>query len=316
MANSDNSEKVKDDIEDISLGSLLRRSREERNIDLDEAVEATRIRRNNLEALENEDWNKLPSSVFVKGFLKSYAEFLGLDKEMVLDHYRKVFPHQEYKPQALKGINLQSAKGYLFVIIAVLILAFVFAVIYLKKSDVSVIDKTIQNVEIQAPEEEKENLPEDANDQVREIEEEEEFVFEGETENTTEESVIEENAAKEDVTEEITAEENVVAPESEPDQGDRIFRELAVPEEEEHEEPSSPQYTLTANINKQTWIAIYIDEKPVKEYLFQPGNTVKWSAEEGFDILIGNAGGIEFFLNGDPVGNLGTEGSVVRLKLP
>ncbi len=82
MDKSHNNRKAEGIPEDTSLGSLLRRSREERHIDLDEAVSTTRIRRNYLEALENEEWSKLPSQVFVKGFLRSYAELLGLDKEM------------------------------------------------------------------------------------------------------------------------------------------------------------------------------------------------------------------------------------------
>ena len=43
---------------------------------------------------------------------------------------------------------------------------------------------------------------------------------------------------------------------------------------------------------------------------------MKWTADKGFDILVGNAAGIEFFLNGKEVGYLGPEGKVVRLKLP
>ncbi|GAG11961.1 unnamed protein product, partial [marine sediment metagenome] len=50
--------------------------------------------------------------------------------------------------------------------------------------------------------------------------------------------------------------------------------------------------------------------------LFRPGETMRWTAEDSFDILIGNAGGIEFSLNGNPIGHLGAEGKVVRLKLP
>jgi cytoskeletal protein RodZ len=96
MDKSYNNKKAKDIQEDISLGSLLRKSREERHIDLDEVVRLTRIRRHTLEALENEEWSKLPSQVFVKGFLKSYAEFLGLDKEMVLNYYQKASPFQKY----------------------------------------------------------------------------------------------------------------------------------------------------------------------------------------------------------------------------
>ncbi len=95
-----------------------------------------------------------------------------------------------------------------------------------------------------------------------------------------------------------------------------VPEESAILEEAKEEQPLSPQLMLTANITSQTWIAIYIDEEPVKEYLFQPGQTVRWTAHKGFDILVGNAGGIEFFLNGKEVGYLGPEGKVVRVKLP
>jgi len=278
--------------EDISLGSLLRRSREERRIDLDEAASVTRIRRNNLEALENEEWSKLPSRVFVKGFLRSYAEFLGLDKEMVLDSYRKVFPFQECKPEALKGIDLKSTRWYHITIILVLALAFALAIIYLKKSDISIIDKALQHIETQVPEEKKEDLSENKDDKIQE-----DIFLEGENEDTAEKK-------------------DEIVPKLDSAQATRILRELTVPQEEIYEEPLSPRYTLTANVNKQTWIAINIDDSSVKEYLFQPGNTVKWTAEKGFDILVGNAGGIEFFLNGNPVGNLGAEGQVVRVNLP
>ena len=273
----------------------------ERNIDLDEAASVTRIRRYNLEALENEEWDKLPSRVFIKGFLKSYAEFLGLDKGMILDYYQRISPYQEYKLQALKGIDLQSARWYLVVILSVLVLVFFSAIIYFKKSDILISDTTLQHLETPISEQEKKNLPlsedeEGEDDKVQE-DNQEEFFLEAENEDTVEkESEIELGLESGEV--------------------DRIFRELPISDTEKPEEVFYPQYTLTANINKQTWIAIYIDDKPVKEYLFKPGSAAKWTAEKGFDILVGNAGGIEFSLNGNPVGSLGTEGRVVRLQLP
>ncbi|MFW6148020.1 MAG: DUF4115 domain-containing protein, partial [Thermodesulfobacteriota bacterium] len=84
----------------------------------------------------------------------------------------------------------------------------------------------------------------------------------------------------------------------------------------QEEEPVSPQFTLTAKVTKRTWIAIYVDDQPVKEYLFQPGETFSWQADQGFDILVGNAGGIDLILNGEEIGPLGAEGKVVRVKLP
>ncbi len=98
--------------------------------------------------------------------------------------------------------------------------------------------------------------------------------------------------------------------------GPEVVEEPPVLQEAGGEGPPSARFTLTAQINNPTWIAIYIDDGPVREYLFQPGDTMKWTADKGFDILVGNAAGIEFFLNGKEVGYLGPEGKVVRLKLP
>ena len=73
---------------------------------------------------------------------------------------------------------------------------------------------------------------------------------------------------------------------------------------------------LTGTVRLRTWIKIYIDDQEPKEYIFQPGSRPQWKASEGFDILIGNAAGIEFDLNGKKIENLGVPGQVVRVKLP
>jgi cytoskeleton protein RodZ len=66
------------------LGDLLRRTREEKGLSLDQAMEATRIRKEFLQALEEEDLDRLPAPVYVKGFLRNYASFLGLNPQDVL----------------------------------------------------------------------------------------------------------------------------------------------------------------------------------------------------------------------------------------
>ena len=91
---------------------------------------------------------------------------------------------------------------------------------------------------------------------------------------------------------------------------------IPIKKEEEEKKPLLPRLILTANVKSRTWIAISIDDTSVKEFLFQPGQTPRWTAEKGFNILVGNAAGIEFFLNGKEVSNLGAQGQVVRIKLP
>jgi len=70
-----------------TLGPYLRSAREAKGIDLREAAQQTRISINFLKAIEEEDFAKLPGVVFVKGFLKSYARFLQLDEDEVMNRY-------------------------------------------------------------------------------------------------------------------------------------------------------------------------------------------------------------------------------------
>ena len=61
------------------LGETLRRARLSKNVTFEDAERVTRIRREYLEALEQEDFGRLPAPVYARGFLRSYAGYLGLD---------------------------------------------------------------------------------------------------------------------------------------------------------------------------------------------------------------------------------------------
>jgi hypothetical protein len=269
--------KEKEIPEDISLGIFLKKSREERHIELDEVVEATRIRRHNLEAIENEEWSKLPSQVFIKGFLKSYA---------VIHHYLRTSSFEKTTPEALKKIRPQLIRPYLIIIIPVLVLALIVALIYLNKRNISVTDKAFQYFGTQSPGEKMEGIVEKEDNKEQDEREKETLLLE---DKIVVDEVVDDTIVLEDST---------------------------IPMKREEEKPLLPRFILTANVKSRTWIAICIDDTPVKEYLFQPGQTPRWTAEKGFNILVGNAGGIEFSLNGKEIGNLGPQGQVVRIKLP
>ena len=61
------------------IGSALRRAREGLGLSFEEAEEATKIRRDFLRGLERDDHDGLPEAVYVRGFVKTYADYLGLD---------------------------------------------------------------------------------------------------------------------------------------------------------------------------------------------------------------------------------------------
>ena len=61
------------------IGPVLERARKDRGLSLEEAERATKIRKRYLDGLERDDYSVLPDAVYARGFLKTYANFLGLD---------------------------------------------------------------------------------------------------------------------------------------------------------------------------------------------------------------------------------------------
>jgi cytoskeleton protein RodZ len=71
------------------IGATLREARMRAKIDINEVETRTKIRAKYLRAIENEEWALLPGDVYVKSFLRTYADYLGLDSRQILDDYRR-----------------------------------------------------------------------------------------------------------------------------------------------------------------------------------------------------------------------------------
>jgi cytoskeleton protein RodZ len=83
----------------FEIGSTLREARVRRKLTLQQVEEDTKIRVKYVQAMENEDFDVVPSPTYVKGFLRTYSEYLGLDPRMILDEYRSRFmPNEEIEP--------------------------------------------------------------------------------------------------------------------------------------------------------------------------------------------------------------------------
>jgi len=78
------------------IGPMLREARMQAGLDIDDVEQRTKIRAKYLRALENEEWALLPGSAFTKGFLRSYADLLGLDPRLLIDEYKRQWeePHE------------------------------------------------------------------------------------------------------------------------------------------------------------------------------------------------------------------------------
>jgi cytoskeleton protein RodZ len=71
----------------FEIGSSLREARMRQGLDFPELEAATKIRGKYLRALEDEDFTQLPAETYVKGFLRTYAEHLGLDGQLYVDEF-------------------------------------------------------------------------------------------------------------------------------------------------------------------------------------------------------------------------------------
>ncbi|MBI4037292.1 helix-turn-helix domain-containing protein [Candidatus Daviesbacteria bacterium] len=84
-----------------TVGQILKEEREAKFYSLEEVEKSTKIRHELLEALEADNYQKLPPTTFVQGFIKNYAKFLKLDPQKLLAVYRREFSDKKHPPQVM-----------------------------------------------------------------------------------------------------------------------------------------------------------------------------------------------------------------------
>jgi cytoskeletal protein RodZ len=88
------------------IGTTLREARIRARIDISEVEARTKIRAKYLRAIENEEWDLLPGPVYVKSFLRTYGDFLGVDSRQLVDEYKRRYERpadQDLRPIAPLG---------------------------------------------------------------------------------------------------------------------------------------------------------------------------------------------------------------------
>ena len=98
------------------LGALLKSKRTEKNIAIGEVAERLKFSAKQIESLESGDYKGLPEPIFVKGFIKTYARFLGLDTDQITALLNEAFPSQVTAiasapiSESQNGLNFQDQK--------------------------------------------------------------------------------------------------------------------------------------------------------------------------------------------------------------
>jgi cytoskeleton protein RodZ len=119
---------------DTGIGTTLREARNRRKVDLSEVEAAIKIRVRYLQAIENEEWDALPGGAYTRGFIRTYAFYLGLDGERLADDYRRgtapsgserVPKRVEPVPMGARGGRRRISGGVLVAVVCLVLVAIV-----------------------------------------------------------------------------------------------------------------------------------------------------------------------------------------------
>ena len=125
-----------------SIGKYLREEREFRNLSLEEVSKFTRIRKEFLNAIEEDRYELLPPAIYVKGYLSAYARYLGLDPTDTVLRYQKFLREftisekkrlERQKPEPPRQVSFSTKRAMPYLILAILSTMIVFTVFFISQ---------------------------------------------------------------------------------------------------------------------------------------------------------------------------------------
>ncbi len=262
------------------VGDILKKRREESGQDLREISNILKIKHAYLKAIEDGAFENLPEAVYVKGYIRKYAEYLKIDPETAINAYvQQISPTQAENKEVLEQEIVQKKRVKLrYVIIPALSALFVLTIIFIF-SPFSPSEKKVS----QLPPETKIEGPSTPVETGQEL-------YPLKTKNQASSSPAEQK--KEPPLPLIETEKETIS------------------------KPVNFFHVLEVFATDTTWLSITADETGSKELLMNPGESARLQAKNGFTLKIGNAGGIKLVFDGKEIKKLGEKGQVIKINLP
>jgi cytoskeleton protein RodZ len=297
-----------------SIGDTLRRERLRRGLDLDKVAAETKIGRHQLEAIEANQFDRLPGGVFARSFVRQYARMLELDDEEILAELKQQFEepadaapvaepqpssaHLPYMPSLADLYDRlrsdSSLSAFVWLVIAVLVCAGVYSVWQKSRQPVS------QVAAVAAPPQPAPHVAEPAPH----------------------------------VAEPASLKPKVPAESAESPKSDFSAAEVTdsgtirVPAEPARPpEPASPRETagkpegfpvamrVAFTASEPVWVSIKSDGTRTYTGTIEGQESKQFDASRKMTVLVGNAGALEISLNGKQVGPIGPRGEIRLLVL-
>jgi cytoskeleton protein RodZ len=283
---------AQDDESRGGIGRLLEQKRKERGLSLEEVEQATKIRKRYLQGLEREDYAILPDAVYARGFLKTYANYLGLDGQALSQQLKSAtkthrepgidynpspegdFEEPLISPSGLRGAQKRtiSTSAMVTLIVAVLALTAVIGTLYFVGRGVHVSKEDNPPSGDTPPGQEQQNV-----------------------------------AGREKAPEAESAKEDAVG--SKGTAGD-----VEKPADTKQSAPPDKLRVLVNVRERPSWILIRTDGTAAYKQVAQPGFSETFEAENRLFIKSGDAGAVSVEINGQDEGALGGAGEIVARR--
>jgi len=275
-----------------SFGENLRREREMRGVTLQEISAATKISARFLQALEAEEFAKLPGGVFTRSFIRAYAKYLGLDEERVLAEYQLLAQPKADVDLSRLAVShpearRESSRGPLLTLLLAVILVGGGYLLYrsghrasLPGSGVSTRSPATTPAAAPGRPPQATSTPAAAPSPIPPAAERSAAAAQG-----------------------VAGAGALTVPSAAPDSG-----ALSVA-------PAEGGLVLQVAATERAWVAVDADGRTVLQRVLNPGEIETLKAKESFDLTTGNAQGIVLTLNGETLKPLGRRGEVKSIHL-
>lgn len=279
------------------LGDLLRETREQKNLSLEDAEKGTNIRKLYIKAIEDGNYDKLPGEVFLKGFMKTYAKFLGLDGQKIIEQYKaeksgvKLLPNNDEK--TIEAEQSQPAE----------------------KTTVEADLKKEEKIEKQP---EKTTVDKPATKPVPNIDNFNESKKYLETKNSS--------GSKKNVFIIVIIIILIIVgavaflsnqgSDSQPAADTQPTTEQTQPQQQQAQQPAPAPAPVsgsdvTATFSQDCWTEVKVDGNTVLSETVKAGSSLNWKGNNQVEVTVGNAGAVDITFNGQPQGKMGDVGAVV-----
>ena len=275
-----------------TIGSILKEAREKQNKNIDDIVEATKISRANIAAIESENFDFCPGHVYTRAFIKIYADELLLDAEELAGMYDQKISDNNRHDDKVKSASEMGL--FLFLcdkktILAAIICLIVMIIFFFgyKQDDAG---KIKQDMSVET-----EIKPETNISKITEIKVEKETVVSKGDINVSELSTIKNDGVVEEVSIEESLEPSI---------------------DEERVALDQPETFVVRFVARDlTWLKIVADDE-LSEIMLRADDSHTKSAVKSMRVRIGNSGGVSLFYNDIPFGSPGKPGEPVNILFP